>query len=80
MITEKQKTAIENAWIERARIRGYKPGTKQYARLQTEFFIGAMQTLQALRPDKENPTRLSAAVPPSWYMCLMTDRDIITGK
>jgi len=80
MITDQQKLAIEAAWINRARVLGYKPGTKKYAVQQVEFFAGAMQTLQALLPNKDKPDELSSAIPPGWYMFSMCGRDIITGK
>lgn len=79
-MNDKIKTQIESAWIARAKGMGYKPGTKKYATQQVEFFAGVMQTLQAVYPNTDKPDELSSAIPPMWWLGVMTGRDLITGR
>lgn len=76
MIDVKTKEAIEQAWLSRAKAQYLKPGTVKYRTAEVEFFAGAMSTLQALFPN-EDPSRLSAAVPPIWTICAMSGRPIV---
>jgi hypothetical protein len=47
-ITRQENNSIVQSWKNRAQAQGYKKGTKTYAKLEVEFFVGAIATLFAL--------------------------------
>ncbi|MEI9999069.1 MAG: hypothetical protein WDO13_07815 [Verrucomicrobiota bacterium] len=65
-ITPSEITALVLSWKNRAEALGYKPGTKAYAKLEAEFFVGAMATLLAL----------GRSHPPVWELLVLSGRSI----
>ena len=47
-ITRQEIETLVRSWKNRAQAQGYKKGTKTYAKLEVEFFVGAIATLLAL--------------------------------
>ena len=65
-ITRQETEALVQAWKNRAQAQGYKPGTKTYAKLEVEFFVGAIATLLAL----------GRSHPPVWELLIQSGRSI----
>ena len=65
-ITFQETEALVKAWRNRAQALGYKPGTKTYAKLEVEFFVGAIAMLLAL----------GRTHPPVWELLIMSGRSI----
>ena len=47
-ITRQEIVALVQLWRERAEEQGYRKGSREYARYEIEFFIGAMAMLVVL--------------------------------
>jgi len=47
-ITRQETKVLVQSWKNRAQSQGYKKGTKTYAKLEVEFFVGAIATFLAL--------------------------------
>jgi hypothetical protein len=65
-ITRQETESLVQAWKNRAQAQGYKPGTKTYAKLEVEFFVGAIATLLAL----------GRSHPPVWELLIRSGRSI----
>ena len=65
-ITRQETEALVEAWRNRAQALGYKPGTKTYAKLEIEFFVGAIAMLFAL----------GRSHPPVWELLIQSGRSI----
>jgi hypothetical protein len=65
-ITSQETEAIVQAWQNRAKAQGYKPGTKTYAKLELEYFVGAIVTLRAL----------GRSHPDIWDLLMLSGRSI----
>ena len=65
-ITRQETDALVQSWKNRAQAQGYKPGTKTYAKLEVEFFVGAIATLLAL----------GRSHPPVWELLIQSGRSI----
>jgi hypothetical protein len=66
LITSSETESLIRAWTSRAVAQGYKPNPKTYAKLELEFFLGAMTTLRAL----------GRSYPPVWELILMSGRSL----
>jgi hypothetical protein len=65
-ITRQQIDTLVQSWKNRAQAQGYKKGTKTYAKLEVEFFVGAIATLLAL----------GRSHPPVWELLIQSGRSI----
>ena len=65
-ITKEETETIVLSWRNRAEAQGYKPGTKTYAKLEIEFFVGVIATLLAL----------GRAHPPVWEILIRSGRSL----
>ena len=65
-ITRPEINALVQSWKNRAQTLGYKRGTKTYAKLEVEFFVGAIATLLAL----------GRSHPPGWELLIQSGRSI----
>jgi hypothetical protein len=65
-ITRQETEALVQAWKNRAQAQGYKPGTKTHAKLEIEFFVGAIATLLAL----------GRSHPPIWELLIRSGRSL----
>jgi hypothetical protein len=65
-ITHQETEALVQSWKNRAQAQGYKPGTKTYAKLEIEFFVGAIATLLAL----------GRSFPPIWELLIRSGRSL----
>jgi len=65
-ITRQETDALVQSWKNRAQAQSYKPGTKIYAKLEVEFFVGAIATLLAL----------GRSHPPVWELLIQSGRSI----
>jgi hypothetical protein len=65
-ITRQEIEVLAQSWKNRAQGQGYKPGTKTYAKLEVEFFLGAIATLLAL----------GRSYPPIWELLIRSGRSI----
>jgi len=65
-ITQQETEALVQAWRNRARSLGYKPGTKTYAKLEVEFFVVAIAPLLAL----------GRTFPPVWELLIRSGRSL----
>jgi hypothetical protein len=65
-ITRQEINALIQSWKNRAQAQGYKKGTKTYAKLEVEFFVGAIATLLAL----------GRSHPPIWELLIQSGRSI----
>jgi hypothetical protein len=75
-MTPEVKKEIEGKWLEVANVLNLKKGTPAFVRGEQMYFQGAMQTIQALLPNYENPKALSKDVPVHWAMSVMSGRSI----
>jgi hypothetical protein len=66
LITSSEIAALILSWKNRAEAVGYKPGTKTYAKMEAEFFVGAIATLLAL----------GRSHPPVWELLILSGRSI----
>lgn len=81
MITDDVRKAIEEQWRARARSQDYKPGTAKYRKMELEFFMGAMTTINALFPNQEDPGKyMSEAVPVAWLIRAMSGQVIVEKR
>ena len=65
-ITRQEINILVQSWKNRAEAQDYKKGTKTYAKLEVEFFIGAIATLLAL----------GRSHPPIWELLIQSGRSI----
>jgi len=65
-ITRQEIETLVRSWKNRAQAQGYKKGTKTYAKLEVEFFVGAIATLLAL----------GRSHPPVWELLIQSGRSI----
>ena len=65
-ITRQETEALVQSWKNRAQAQGYRPGTKTYAKLEVEFFVGAIATLLAL----------GRSFPPRWELLIRSGRSL----
>jgi len=65
-ITRQETETLVHSWRNRAEAQGYKPGTKTYAKLELEFFVGAIATLLAL----------GRSYPPVWEILIRSGRSL----
>jgi len=65
-ITRPEIEALVETWNHRADALGYKTGTKTYAKLEVEFFVGAIAALSAV----------GRSVPPLWSVLIMSGRSL----
>jgi hypothetical protein len=66
LITHPEIDALVRSWKNRAEGMDYKPGTKTYAKMEAEFFVGAIATLLAL----------GRSHPPAWELLILSDRSL----
>jgi len=65
-LTRPEIDALVLSWKNRAEGMDYKPDTKTYAKMEAEFFIGAMAALLAL----------GRSHPPLWELLILSGRSI----
>ena len=74
--SEENKAAVLSAWKQHIENLDLRPGTREYKNAEVSFFQGAIQTLQSLFPNVENPEALSKEVPTWWAIAIMSGRQI----
>ena len=65
-ITRPETEALVQSWKNRVEALGYKKGTKTYAKLEIEFFVGAFSMLAAL----------GRSYPEIWNIIIMSGRSL----
>jgi hypothetical protein len=65
-ITRQETEALVQSWKNRVEALGYKKGTKTYANLEIEFFVGAFSMLAAL----------GRSYPSFWNIIIMSGRSL----
>jgi hypothetical protein len=65
-ITRPETGALVQSWKNRVKALGYKKGTKTYAKLEIEFFVGAFSMLAAL----------GRSYPEIWNIIIMSGRSL----
>lgn len=65
-ITRPEIDALVLSWKNRAEGMEYKPGTKTYAKMEAEFFVGAIAALLAL----------GRSHPSAWELLILSGRSI----
>ena len=65
-ITRPETEALVQSWKSRVETLGYKKGTKTYAKLEIEFFVGAFSMLAAL----------GRSYPHIWNIIIMSGRSL----
>lgn len=76
--TREQQAAVEQAFRDRAKAQGWKPGTKTYLKQELEFIVGAMTVLNVIYPSADG--NLSREVPPMWVMGPLSGRSVTIEK
>ena len=65
-ITRQETETLVQSWKNREEAMGYKKGTKTYAKLEIEFFVGAFSMLAAL----------GRSYPSFWNIIIMSGRSL----
>ncbi len=65
-ITRQETHALVQSWKSRVKALSYQPGTKTYAKLEVEFFVGALSMLAAL----------GRSYPHFWNIIIMSGRSL----